>query len=475
MTPTPIGTDDGRTLLVERAWKWRAYPTSEQELLLEEQAHAARGLWNLLHEWYYWGGRGRYPSWKQADAAIRAGRREIDWLAKLPAQACQQVLASYQQAWSAYFAGARGRPDYHSRERTRLAIDIPQSRDLNITNTSTRRRGMATVNVPLVGKLTVRVHRPLPAGTVTTGARLVREPGGAWSIALRVKVPSRPVPMGPRPAVGLDRGIAVPVAGSTSHGTNVKWEHGSWLTAGEKTRLRRLERAGARKRHARWTQTGRHSAVGKNEKDTYEEIAKLRARAARRRKDWQEKVSREIADTYVLVGLEKLSLSNMTRSATGTVEKPGMRVSPKRGLNRGLLNEGHAALATKITYKTQELGGVVRLVPAPYTSLRCHVCRSDIFGKRESQAFFECQYSGCGWSGNADDNASANILLDALTVGKNTVTPMERGSPPVSGTHAGRVFTRMRGGDLKVASGQGNGKTESATTLTDEAFAFRRR
>ncbi|MEV0150954.1 MULTISPECIES: hypothetical protein [unclassified Nonomuraea] len=61
-------------------------------------------------------------------------REEIDWMGRLPAQAAQAVLKTYRQAWANYLNPnhpAR-RPTYKTR-RSRMAVDVPQARDLRIT------------------------------------------------------------------------------------------------------------------------------------------------------------------------------------------------------------------------------------------------------------------------------------------------------------------------------------------------------
>jgi putative transposase len=62
-----------------------------QSAVLDGQAHNARMLWNLLHE-YCTFRQGRLASLKDCDEAIRTARNEIDWLKDLPAQAAQAVL-----------------------------------------------------------------------------------------------------------------------------------------------------------------------------------------------------------------------------------------------------------------------------------------------------------------------------------------------------------------------------------------------
>jgi putative transposase len=65
-------------------------------------------------------------------------------------------------------------------------------------------------------------------------------------------------------------------------------------------------------------------------------MASVRAKAARRRRDWHHQISRVIADDYRVAVFEHLLITSMTASATGTVEGPGASVAAKSGLNRSI-------------------------------------------------------------------------------------------------------------------------------------------
>ncbi|MER6159985.1 transposase [Streptomyces sp. NPDC001868] len=132
--------------------------------------------------------------------------------------------------------------------------------------------------------------------------------------------------------------------------------------------------------------------------------ARLQAREANRRKDWCEKTSTRLARSYDLIRFEKLSIKTMTRSAKGTVERPGRHVAQKSGLNRAILAQGWGLLRQRTGHKAP---GRVEDVPAPYTSLRCSACGWIDKNSRKSQAEFVC--SSCGFTCNADTNASINI------------------------------------------------------------------
>nr|WP_225311633.1 RNA-guided endonuclease TnpB family protein [Microbispora cellulosiformans] len=384
--------------------------TAAQVAVLDGQAHTARALWNLLHE-YCTFRQGRLASVKDCDAAIRRARREIDWVGRLPAQAAQAVLRTYRQAWANFFDPAHpaGRPGFKSRSRSRLAVDVPQGRDLNIARLNRR---WGAVNLPKVGRVRFRWTRDLPgvtrggpAGRIT-GARLVKDAFG-WQIVFRTEavVAAAPVVHRGEP-VGIDRGVTVALA--LSDGTTS--EHGEWLTSGEKERLRRLEKKSARQRRTR--SPGR--SISRRLARTYDRIARLRATAKRRAVDWQHQTTTELARTYGVVVVEDLPIMNMVRSATGTVERPGRNVRQKAGLNRAITGQAWGRTVTLLEYKTRDRGGLVVKVPAPGTSQTCHRC-----GHRDPAARngirYACVNSACGWAGHADTNAAINIRNAAGT------------------------------------------------------------
>lgn len=469
---------------LRRAYKFRLYP-EEHEAALLEQGHGARVLWNLLHGWYLTVTQNRLRSdvsWKDLDAVVKQGRKDIPWLAAVPAQAAQQVVKTYAQAWKRYAQGKGGKPRFHSRS-PRLGVDVPQARDLNWVQES---RKYASVRLPKVGRVRVRSHRRIPAAATVTGARIIRETKGEWFLVVRTKRPKRVRPVrDAEPLVGFDRNTEAGIPLAASDGQHRA--HDDYYTAGEQERLSRLERKGARQREQRHATRGKTAKIGANERATYDQIGQLHARARRRRADWHHKQSHQIASSYATVGLEALPTQAMTRSAKGTVEEPGRNVKAKSGLNRIVLNEGWAQLATFLDYKLEATGGQLVLVPAPYTSLRCHACRTITEGSRESQGRFLCKNPACGWSGNADVNAAKNVEyltrqqlglgVNAVSEGSNSLQPQEHGDAARTGTQTGD--TRKCGGDLALARSRKREQTiqKKAPTgnLSGEASAFTRR
>ncbi len=153
-------------------------------------------------------------------------------MAILPAQAAQQVLKAYKQAWSNCWNDTHGRPTWKTR-RARRAVDVPQTRDLNLSRLNGK---WATVAVPKVGAVKVRMHRGMPERV--TGARVVREAAG-WVLVVRgetrvVKPRQRRAERG---SVGIDRGGTHTLA--LSDGSFI--DQAATLAAGEKKLLYHLQ------------------------------------------------------------------------------------------------------------------------------------------------------------------------------------------------------------------------------------------
>ena len=370
------------------------------------------GVWNLIHAHHtFFESSRRWPSWSESDAAIRQARKDIDWLAILPAQAAQQVLKAYKQAWSNYWNGTHGRPTWKTR-RARRAVDVPQARDLNIDQLN---RKWATVAIPKVGALKLRWHRGLPERV--TGARVVCEATG-WVLVVRgenrVVNPRRR--RAERGSVGIDRGVTHTLA--LSDGSFI--DQAGTLTAGEKKRLYRLQRKAARQRAAKCRG---HRASGRLLR-TYAQIGGLKARQARRRYDFAHQTSSGLIATGVAaLVVEDLRVKNMARSAKGTVEAPGVNVKQKSGLNRAILDQGWTQILTLLTYKADQAGARVIRVRPHGTSQTCHRCGSTAEGQRENQAMFRCADRACGWAGNADTNAAIVIKQRGQEVALQDVEP----------------------------------------------------
>jgi putative transposase len=405
--------------------RYRLYPTPAQEAALLSHCAHARYVWNLAVEQRSWWQPGRpAPGFAEQCRQLTEARAASPWLAAGSVIVQQQALRDFHAAYATWLASLRewrkGRgmtppgqrpappspPSWRKRGRSEgfriVAVGPGEVRRLN------RRWGQ--VAVPKLGWVRFRWSRPVPPAT---SYRVTRDRAGHWHVAFAAVPPAIPAP-GNGQVVGVDRGIAVSVALSTGELLKVPG-----LRQAERRRLRLLERRKARQR------TG-----SRRRERTKLAIARLKAKDTDRRRDWIEKLSTDLARRFDLICVEDLDVLAMTRTASGTVARPGRNVRQKAGLNRGILASGWGRLVDRLEDKAP---GRVHRLPAAYTSQRCSECGHLAAESRQSQTAYRCV--ACGWTGNADYNAARNIAAAGQVVaargGQGSPGPVNREPPTV--------------------------------------------
>src|ERR1700729_1267690 len=362
--------------------RYRLMPTPRQETLLGRHCAHARYVWNLAVEQQSWWrpGRGYAPGYCAQATQLTEARAEHRWLADGSQMVQQQALRDFAQAMTNYFAGTHHKPKWRKEARDD-GFRIVAVRPGHIRRLS-RRTG--EVWIPKVGWVRFRWSRAVPAAK---SYRVTLDRAGRWHVAFAVVPEPVPAP-GTSEIVGVDRGVAVAAALSTG-----ELLHCPGLRSAERARLRRLQRKLA------------HARKGSNRRARVKTaIARLKCREGDRRKDWVEKTSTGLAGRFGVIRVEDLHIRGMTRSARGTIARPGRGVRQKAGLNRGILASGWGVLVRRLEDKAP--GRVEKVSPA-YPSQQCSACGHVAAGSRKSQALFRC--GACGYTGNADVNAARNI------------------------------------------------------------------
>ncbi|MHB8288832.1 MAG: zinc ribbon domain-containing protein [Acidimicrobiales bacterium] len=150
------------------------------------------------------------------------------------------------------------------------------------------------------------------------------------------------------------------------------------------------------------------------ERDTYpkfspewkklnKQVAKTYRKAHHQSENWARHAAIEIVARYGVISLERLGLENMTRSARGTMEKPGRNVKQKQGLNRSLQDAALGRLAFWVCVKAEEAGRRVWKVNAVNSSRECAACAHTEAGNRKGTLFL-CK--SCAHRAHADVNAA---------------------------------------------------------------------
>lgn len=372
-----------------RAYRYRLYPTPEQESLFRQFSGVCRLVYNLALEQ-------RRDFWRQYRRVtgsqigyvfqcreLTALRASTDWIEAVPNTMQNQALRDLDKAFGNFFRGKALFPKMRRKidgERFRYRGREAQTRAIDAR--------WSEVRIPKIGWVRYRDSRPILGQK--QNVTISRDALG-WHVSFACAV-EHEVPANELPAVGIDRGIANTLTLSTGEMLSVP----ASLDALDR-RHRAAQRVLARRKRG-----------SKRRARQLRRCASLSARRARIRLDWHHKAALGIAKRFGVVVLEDLKIANMTASAKGTAETPGRNVRQKAGLNRSILNQGWGIFDTILDYKLEERGGrLVKNNPA-YSSQECSECGCIDPRNRKSQAVFGCV--GCGSIKHADHNAAIVIL-----------------------------------------------------------------
>ena len=366
--------------------KQRLYPDEQQAKVLREHCGQARFVYNqglaqrkaLTKEERENGARINLTTQCKDLAKLRKG---LDWLGAGSSDVQQGALRDLDRAFKNFFQGRAGYPVFKKRNSTDLggfAIKYLQVRRLNRRN--------AEVLIPKLGYVRFRLSVKWEDIQQAKSARITCR-NNRWHVSFTT--PPRPKKTTGQGVVGIDRGVAV--TAMTSDG-------------------QRFQAPKSKKQQARYEKLQRVlSAKAKgsaNRKRVLDKMADVRFRVGNQRKDWLEKTTTLLAETYDVVVLEDLKVKDMTKRAAPKQEEQGKYLpngqAAKRGLNRAILGSAWGGLKTRLVDKT-----TVVLCPPAYTSQRCSVCGHTEPENRKTQAKFACL--ACGHSENADLNAAKNI------------------------------------------------------------------
>jgi putative transposase len=379
--------------------RYRAYPTPGQADRLTGWAHSCRAVWNLALEQrrFAWCQRGRTIWSAEQCRHLTDARADVRWVADLPAQSAQQVLRQLDRAYHNWWNPEHpARAPTFRRRSAGLSVPFPGQ----AVQVRKRSRRWAEVRLPKLGWVRFRLSRPL--GGMVGNATIAKDALG-WHVSFGLATATKPAPPNRLAGCGVDFGVACSAFVSDEREPRLM---PSTLTAGQRRRLLGLERRKARQ--ITWAMKHNAGRYSNRLGHTISQIAKLRARQARRRQDFTHKLTTDLVKNHGWVAVEDLRAKGMTKSARGTREQPGRNVKAKAGLNRAVLDNAPYERQRQLVYKAPRFGSELRLVRPAFTSQTCSAC-----GVRDSESrpgcgrLFAC--TACGHVEHADLNAARNI------------------------------------------------------------------
>ena len=305
---------------------------------------------------------------------------ETQWLKDAQSQPLQQSLKDLERAYKNFFRKRAAFPRFKKRGQNDV-FRYPQGVKLDQEN--------SRIFLPKLGWMRYRNSRQV-TGVVKNVT--VSQSCGKWYISIQTESEVS-TPVHPSASmIGLDAGVAK--LATLSDGT--VFEPVNSFQKNQK-KLARLQR-----------QLSRKVKFSNNWQKQKRKIQRLHSCIANIRRDYLHKVTTTVSKNHAMIVIEDLKVSNMSKSAAGTVSQPGRNVRAKSGLNRSILDQGWYEMRRQLEYKQLWSGGQVLAVPPAYTSQRCACCGHTAKENRLSQSQFRCQV--CGYTANADVNGARNIL-----------------------------------------------------------------
>jgi putative transposase len=357
-----------------RTYKYRLYPTKQQEYLMSSTIETCRRLYNsLLVE-----RREDHTNYYEQKRSLTGKRQHDKYLKSVHSQVLQDVVLRLDKAYQAYHARLTRKPTFKRRDRYN-SFTYPQLGGFKVVG--------QRLKLSMIGAVKVRMHRKI--GGAPRTCTIIRDID-QWYACISAEVEPEQELGEPRPAVGVDLGVQT--LATLSDGATFPN-----LKALPKSveKIKRLQQSLSRKK--------RNS---KNRLKAKIALAKAWRKVRRQRDDVAHKVSHLLAEEYGTVVFEDLKIGRMVKN---------------HSLASAILDATWGKLRQLTAYKAERRGRRVILVEPSGTSQVCSGC-GEIVPKNLSVRTHICPR--CGLVLDRDLNAARNILERGLERARAETEPL---------------------------------------------------
>lgn len=363
---------------IKRAYKFRLYPTPQQEIALARTFGCARFAYNymLRQRTDAWFERKEKVGYHETSAMLTALKKteEFSWLNEVSSVPVQQSLRHLQTAFGNFFARRSKYPTFKKK-------DGAQSAEYT---TSAFKWADGKLRIAKMDEaLNIRFSRTIPKAAKVTTVTVSKDCAGRYFVSMLCtdQVQAK-APVAAK--VGIDLGLT----------------HFAILSTGEKIAAPNTFRKNEEKLAKLQRRLAKKTKGSANRKMAKLKVAKLHAKITDSRKDFIHKLSTRLVNENQVIAIETLAVSNMQKN---------------HNLAKSIADAGWSEFVRQLEYKSlwygRELVGIDRWYPS---SKRCFDCGHTV--KKMPLNVREWTCPECGTIHDRDINAARNVLAAGLAV-----------------------------------------------------------
>ena len=362
----------------KRAYKFRFYPTSQQEEILARTFGCARFAYNymLRQRTDAWFQRKEKVGYHETSAMLTVLKKteEFAWLNEVSSVPVQQSLRHLQTAFGNFFARRNKYPTFKKKDGAQSA---------EYTTSAFKWSDGKLRVAKMDAALDIRFSRTIPKAAIVTTVTISKDCAGRYFVSMlctdqvQAKAPVES-------KVGIDLGLS----------------HFAILSTGEKIAAPNAFRKNEGKLAKLQRKLAKKTKGSANRKKAKLKVAKLHAKITDSRKDFLHKLSTRLVNENQVIAIETLAVSNMQKN---------------HNLAKSIADASWSEFVRQLEYKSlwygRELVGIDRWYPS---SKRCSDCGHTV--KKMPLNMREWTCPECGTTHDRDINAARNVLAAGLAV-----------------------------------------------------------
>lgn len=363
---------------IKRAYRFRFYPTPEQEQNLARTFGCARFAYNHMlrirtDAWYKEQKRVGYHETSALLTELKK-QPETIWLNEVSSVPVQQSLRHLQTAFGNFFAKRTKYPTFKSKHDKQAA---------EYTSSAFKWDGKTLKLAKMDAPLNIRWSRTLPKAAKLTTATVSKDAAGRYFVSMLCDdtVQAKPEVAG---KIGIDLGLT----------------HFAILSSGEKIAAPNTFRKNEAKLAKLQRRLAKKQKGSANRFKAKRKVARLHAKTADTRRDFLHKLSTRLVNENQVIAIESLAVSNMQKNHC---------------LAKSISDAGWSEFVRQLEYKSlwygRTLVGIDRWYPS---SKRCSDCGHTVPKMPLNVREWVCPE--CGSIHDRDHNASKNVLAAGLAV-----------------------------------------------------------